>query len=77
MKYCPMKFTNININDKYIQESLLEFSEKVVLEAVFGCNKEKCAWYCQYPNGEGECVIHSLPGLFDGLDSIATQIATK
>lgn len=24
-----------------------------------------------------ECAIHSLPGLFDGLDSIATQIATK
>lgn len=25
----------------------------------------------------GECAIHSLSALFDGLDSIATQIATK
>lgn len=41
------------------------------------CEKENCAWWCQYTNGEGECAIHSLPGLFDGLDSITTQIATK
>ena len=41
------------------------------------CNKEKCAWYCTYLNGEGECAIHSLHRLFDGLDSIDTQIATK
>lgn len=31
------------------------------------CNKEKCAWYCQYPNGEGECAIRSLPAIFEGL----------
>ena len=43
----------------------------------YTCDVEKCAWHCQYSNGEGECAIHSLPGLFDGLDSIATQIATK
>ena len=47
-------------------------------KGMFGdCVKEQCTWYCQYPNGEGECAIHSLPGLFDGLGSIATQIATK
>lgn len=43
----------------------------------YSCNQENCAWWCQYTNGEGECAIHSLPGLFDGLDSIATQIAKK
>lgn len=43
----------------------------------YSCSQQSCAWYCTYPNGEGECAIHSLPGLFDGLDSIATQIATK
>lgn len=43
----------------------------------YTCDVENCAWYCTYSNGEGECAIHSLPGLFDGLDSIATQIATK
>ena len=77
MKYCPMKFISMNMNNKYIQEILREFSEKDVLEVVLGCNKEFCAWYCTYTNGEGECATHSLPGLFDGLDSIATQIATK
>ena len=43
----------------------------------YTCDTKKCAWYCTYPNGEGECAIHYLPGLFDGLDSVATQIATK
>ena len=43
----------------------------------YTCDVENCAWYCTYSNGKGECAIHSLPGLFDGLDSIATQIATK
>lgn len=42
-----------------------------------GCVKEECAWYCTYPNGEGECAIHSLPALFDGLEDIATQIIQK
>lgn len=36
----------------------------------YTCDMEKCAWYCTYPNGEGECAIHSLPGLFEGLDNI-------
>lgn len=43
----------------------------------YSCSQQSCAWYCTYLNSEGECGIHSLPGLFDGLDSIATQIATK
>ena len=43
----------------------------------YSCSEKDCAWYCTYLNGEGECAIHSLPGLFDGLDEIATQIATK
>lgn len=43
----------------------------------YSCSQQSCAWYCTYLNGEGECAIHSLPGLFDGLDSIATQIANK
>lgn len=41
------------------------------------CINNKCAWYCTYPNGEGECAIHSLPGLFDGLDEIAGAINKK
>lgn len=41
------------------------------------CEKEKCAWYCQYPNSEGECAIHSLPGLFEGLQDIAKEIGIK
>ena len=43
----------------------------------YQCSEEDCVWWNQYQNGEGECAIRSLPGLFDGLDSIATQIATK
>lgn len=45
----------------------------------YSCSQQSFAWYCTYLNlnGEGECAIHSLPGLFDGLDNIATQIATK
>lgn len=77
MKYCPMKFTNVNMNNKYIQEALQEFSENDVLEVILGCNKEFCAWYCTYPNGEGECAIHSLLGLFEGLQDIAKEIGIK
>lgn len=46
----------------------------------YSCSQQSCAWYCTYPNGEGECAIHSLPGLFDGLDNIDNtlrQIANK
>lgn len=73
MKYCPMKFINISQTIKLPKL----ISEEIVFKAALGCDKEECAWYCAYQNGEGECAIHSLPGLFDGLDSIATQIATK
>lgn len=68
---CPMKFStlaNPNIDKAIDPHTIDSFVE---------CHKELCAWYCTYSNGEGECVIRSLPGLFDGLDSIATQIATK
>lgn len=43
----------------------------------YSCNKELCAWYCTYPNGEGECAVHSLPNLFDGLQDIAKEIGIK
>lgn len=43
----------------------------------YTCDVENCAWYCQYPNGEGECAIHSLPGLFEGLQDIAKEIGIK
>ena len=73
MKYCPMKFMNI-IQTVKISNTI---PEDFVFKAATKCQENECAWYCTYPNGEGECAIHSLPGLFDGLDSIATQIATK
>lgn len=43
----------------------------------YTCDVEKCAWYCTYQNGEGECAIHSLPGLFEGLQDIAKEIGIK
>lgn len=68
--FCPLKFNNITPTIKK------SFSKETV-EVLLKCDTKKCAWYCQYTNGEGECAIRSLPGLFDGLDSIATQIAKK
>lgn len=71
---CPMKFSalaNPNIDNSCNPHALDLFIE---------CHKESCAWYCTYPNGEGECAIHSLPGLFDGLDNIDNtlrQIASR
>lgn len=41
------------------------------------CEKEKCAWCCTYPNGEGECAIHSLPRIFDGPQDVCKEIASK
>lgn len=67
---CPLKFCNVTL-------SLKKSCTKESIDNFLSCDKEGCAWYCTYPNGEGECAIHSLPGLFEGLDSIATQIATK
>lgn len=67
---CPMKFCNITLSFK---KSCTEES----VDNFLSCDKEKCAWYCQYPNGEGECAIHSLPALFDGLQDIAKEIGIK
>lgn len=68
---CPMKISalaNPNIG----------FGSNVnMIDEFLKCSTKDCAWYCTYLNGEGECAIRSLSGLFDGLDSIATQIATK
>lgn len=71
---CPMKFTAMG---NILSNKPSMFLIKETFENITQCDKDECAWYCTYPNGEGECAIHSLPGLFDGLDSIATQIATK
>lgn len=68
---CPMKFStlaNPNIDEAIDPHTVDLFTE---------CHKELCAWYCTYPNGEGECAIHSLPGLFDGLQDIAKEIGIK
>ena len=43
----------------------------------YSCSQQSCAWYCIYRNGEGECAIHSLPGLFDGLQDITKEIGIK
>lgn len=73
MKYCPMKFMSIVQNVKisnYIPED-------VVFKIGIQCQENECAWYCSYSNGEGECAIRSLPGLFDGLQDIAKEIGIK
>lgn len=38
---------------------------------------ENCARYCTYSNGESGFAIHSLPGLFEGLQDIAKEIGIK
>lgn len=43
----------------------------------YSCNEEKCAWWCQNLNGEGECAIHALPSLYDAIEDVATQIVQK
>ena len=43
----------------------------------YQCSEEHCAWWNQYTNGEGECAIHSLPGLFDGLQDVCKEISIK
>lgn len=68
MKYCPMKFTSL-VNLRIINpDEINNFLE---------CNTTDCAWYYIYPNGEGECAIHSLLGLFEGLQDIAKEIRIK
>lgn len=69
---CPMKFSalaNPNIGEPASNPDMID----IFLE----CSTKDCAWYCQYPNGEGECAIHSLPALFDGLQDIAKEIGIK
>lgn len=69
---CPMKISalaNPHIGEPENNPDMID----IFLE----CNQQNCAWYCTYPSGEGECAIHSLPGLFDGLDSIAKEIGIK
>lgn len=67
---CPMKFCNVTLS---LKKSCAEES----IDNFLSCDKEKCAWYCAYPNGEGECAIHSLPGLFDGLQDVCKEISIK
>lgn len=67
---CPMKFCNVTLS---LKKSCAEES----IDNFLSCDKEKCAWYCTYPNGKGECAIHSLPGLFDGLQDICKEISIK
>lgn len=43
----------------------------------YSCCQQSCAWYCTYPNGESECAIRSLLGLFDGLKDISKEIGIK
>lgn len=68
MKYCPMKISAL-ANPRIIN------SDKI--DKFLECNTTDCAWYCIYSNGEGECAIHSLPGLFEGLQDIAKEIGIK
>lgn len=67
---CPMKFCNVTLS---LKKSCTEES----IDNFLSCDKENCAWYHTYPNGEGECAIHSLPGLFEGLQDIAKEIRIK
>ena len=68
--FCPLKFNNIT-------QAIKKSFSKEAINTLLKCDEKECAWYCTYSNGEGECAIRSLPGLFDGLDNIATQIVNK
>lgn len=70
---CPMKF-NITDNPKFF-----ELFDLDTINSFVQCDKESCAWYCTYSNGEGEgeCAIHSLVALSDGLESISEMINRK
>lgn len=68
---CPMKISalvNPNINFGSDANMIDEFLE---------CSTTNCAWYCVYLNGEGECAIHSIHGLFDSLQDIVKEINVK
>ena len=67
MKYCPMKFASL-ANPRIINpDKIDEFLE---------CNTTNCAWYCTYPNGEGECAIHSISALYN-LGNIILQFKAE
>ena len=68
MKYCPMKFASLANPQIINPDKIDEFLE---------CDTTNCAWYCQYPSGEGECAIHSLQSLFNGLQDISKEIGIK
>lgn len=69
---CPMKFSAL------ANPHIGELSNNPDMTDIFlECSTKNCAWYCVYPNGIGECAIHSLPGLFDGLQDIAKEIRIK
>ena len=68
---CPMKF-NALANPK-----LYEVLNLDAINSFMQCDKEHCAWYSQYLNNKGECAIHSLAALFDGLESISEAINRK
>lgn len=69
---CPMKISalaNPHIGEPENNPDMID----IFLE----CNQQNCAWWCQYINGEGECAIHSLSGLFDGLQDVCKEISIK
>lgn len=68
-----MKFMNILQTIKIGND----VPEDVAFKIAIQCQENECAWYCQYPNGKGECAIHSLSGLFDGLQDISKEIGIK
>lgn len=68
---CPMKFNALS-NPKFCE--LLNLDD---LHSFIQCDEEHCAWYSQYLNNTGECAIHSLAALYDGLESISEMINRK
>lgn len=72
MKYCPMKISALA--NPHIGEPV---SSPDVIDIFLECSTTNCAWYCTYPNGEGECAIQSLPSLYEAIEDVATQIARK
>lgn len=69
---CPMKISAL-ANPRTGEIA----SNPKIIDEFLECDRQNCAWWCQYQDNKGECAIHFLSALFDGLDSIATQIATK
>ena len=70
---CPIKFMALAKTTKVVGISITE----ELCKTVSGCEGQYCAWYCTYTNGKGECAIHYLPGLFDGLQDVCKEISIK